>query len=215
MRSFGFSRSLKFYFLYIVLPLLIISASVWALWLWQQSRPDKEPIVWTQLKPAAALRCWRYIVLHHSDSQRGSTAGIDRYHREEKHWDGIGYHFVIGNGYGMRNGRIEYTFRWNQQREGAHAGGNDKSYNEQGIGICMIGDFEKNIPQPFQLQRCVTLCACLIESIAALNINSIIGHTDVPGKATHCPGKHVSLANFRQMVTATLQQRRLEREQRP
>jgi hypothetical protein len=212
MRSFRFSRPLRFYLLFIGLPLIVISGALSGLYFWQQQQPDLRPIAWHDLKPDQTLRTWQHIVLHHSDTVRGSTAGIDHHHREVNGWDGIGYQFVIGNGHGMRNGRIEYTFRWNLQREGAHAGGKDKSYNEQGIGICLIGDFEQTFPAPFQIKRAVALCACLIESLPALNSESIIGHKHVPGKQTKCPGRYFNIFEFRYLVEQELERRQRERE---
>ncbi|NRA40011.1 MAG: N-acetylmuramoyl-L-alanine amidase, partial [Planctomycetes bacterium] len=119
----------------------MLSAAIWTYYL---RIPDTTPILWPNMLPKKKpLTMWKYIVIHHSGTAKGSPSGIDRHHREENGWDGIGYHFVIGNGRGMRNGRIEYTFRWDQQREGAHAGGKDKTYNQQGIGICIIGNFDE------------------------------------------------------------------------
>src|SRR5689334_10628503 len=46
-------------------------------------------------------REWRYVVVHHSAGPSGNAAEFDKFHREEKHWEnGLGYHFVIGNGNG-------------------------------------------------------------------------------------------------------------------
>ena len=163
--------------------------------------------------PKEQLRDWRYIVIHHSASLKGSTTGIDRHHREVNKWDGIGYHFVIGNGRGMRKGRIEYTFRWHLQREGAHAGGSDKSFNEQGIGICIIGNFDKAQPDDFLIDRCAELCACLIEANPGLSINTIMPHQHVPGKETKCPGEHFNMLYLKRRVAKSLADRRALREQ--
>ena len=50
----------------------------------------------------------------------------------------------------MADGAIESTFRWRTQIQGAHAGSNNKDYNERGIGICLVGNFEKSPPTPAQ-----------------------------------------------------------------
>src|SRR5690606_9137949 len=56
--------------------------------------------------PVAARR-WKYIVIHHSGVNTGSVKSTDRYHREERHMEqGMAYHFLIGNGNGMRDGEI-------------------------------------------------------------------------------------------------------------
>jgi len=60
-------------------------------------------------------RKWRYVVVHHSATEAGSAAGMDRYHREERHMEnGLAYHFVIGNGHGMRDGDITIGNRWRE-----------------------------------------------------------------------------------------------------
>src|SRR5438093_11294418 len=70
--------------------------------------------------PRVAPRAWRWIVIHHSASESGSMAVFDKEHRA-KGWDGVGYHFVIGNGTNSRDGQIEVTPRWPIQKWGAHA----------------------------------------------------------------------------------------------
>src|SRR5688500_14694291 len=37
--------------------------------------------------PYAASRQWKWIVIHHSVTLRGSAASFDRYHRDVHHWD--------------------------------------------------------------------------------------------------------------------------------
>jgi len=83
-------------------------------------------------------RNWRHIVIHHSATATGSAASFDREHRE-RGWEGLGYHFVIGNGTGTGDGQVEVGYRWRNQQRGAHAG--NLEYNEYGIGICLVGDF--------------------------------------------------------------------------
>ena len=56
--------------------------------------------------PHVAPNKWLYIVIHHSATPAGSAAQFDRSHRQ-KGWDELGYHFVIGNGTGSRDGQIE------------------------------------------------------------------------------------------------------------
>src|SRR5262249_50602205 len=72
--------------------------------------------------PRTASHGWKWIVIHHSDTKVGSAASFDRFHREVRHWEMLGYHFVIGNGTGSRDGQIEVGPRWPIQKIGAHAG---------------------------------------------------------------------------------------------
>jgi N-acetylmuramoyl-L-alanine amidase len=106
-------------------------------------------------------RRWKYIVIHHSATQSGSEAIFDRYHRRELGWRGVGYDFVIGNGSRSADGLVEVTFRWEQQIDGAHA--NQADYNQHGIGICLVGDFEHGYPTAKQMEALVGLVNYLQE----------------------------------------------------
>jgi hypothetical protein len=108
-----------------------------------------------------------------------------------QHWLGIGYHFVIGNGNGMADGAIEPTFRWNQQLHGAHAGAADPVYNQQGIGVALVGNFESKPPTPRQLAAVKRLVRVL-KGAYGIPAKNVIGHSHV--KATACPGKLFPLA---------------------
>ena len=178
-----------------------------ALWWFRPLGRDDSDLRWEDFQPPAdiALRPWTHIVIHHSASRRGSSASIDAWHRK-KGWDGLGYHVVIGNGTDMALGRIEQGFRWHLQREGAHAGGGElgRSFNQLGIGICLIGDFNRDQPDAWQEERLAQLCALLIHNIPTLSVGRIIGHQDVPGKQTDCPGSHLSVDRLRYRVRELL-----------
>ena len=166
--------------------------------------PPTEPLIWEAIAPppTTAIHPWRFIVLHHSASRGGDAQIIDRDHVAQNGWDGIGYHFVIGNGVDMPLGRIEATFRWRQQVHGAHAGAKlaQKTYNEDGIGICIIGNYDQQALSLFTEHRLVELCAQLIDRIPTLSVGRIIGHRDVPEKSTICPGKNIDLERIRFLV---------------
>lgn len=133
-------------------------------------------------------RQWRYIVIHHSASEKGSAASIDQYHREVKHWDGLGYHFVIDNGNGGPDGRVEVGPRWRDQKWGAHTGGTpDNEYNNYGIGICLIGDFTGHSPSQAQLAALTNLVSYLCKKYD-IPPEHVIGHRDAPNAQTECPG---------------------------
>lgn len=144
-------------------------------------------------EPATEARAWRHIVLHHSASRGGDVDSIDAQHSqltdaEGRRWRGIGYHFVIGNGQDMADGQVEATFRWHDQLPGAHAG--KREYNEAGIGICLIGNFDEQAPTPRQLAACKQLVREL-GTRYEIEPEQVVGHRDV--KATACPGQHFPL----------------------
>ncbi len=137
-----------------------------------------------------AGRRWRWIVVHHSATQRGSAATFDRAHRR-RGWDELGYHFVIDNGLGGPDGRVEVGSRWRSQKWGAHTGGTpDNAYNEYGIGICLVGDFTRRMPTRRQLASLDRLTAFLI-SRYRLTPGDVLGHRDAPNATTTCPGNRL------------------------
>jgi hypothetical protein len=164
-----------------------------------------------RLWPAAApFRDWRYMVVHHSGGLSGSAASFERWHRQGRGWDGgMGYHFVIGNGNGSRDGEVEFGGRWRQQLQGAHAGVGE--YNDRGIGICLVGDFSTDAelaaakqkrghpgggsaPTVRQMEslRFLTAYLCLKLNIAP---EAVLVHRDV--RHTLCPGAAFPLERFK------------------
>ncbi|MAG93786.1 MAG: N-acetylmuramoyl-L-alanine amidase [Planctomycetaceae bacterium] len=155
-----------------------------------QSTPQLTENPWKPLVPA---RDWQYIVIHHTASSSGSVESIHEAHIKRKDksgnpWQGIGYHFVIGNGSGMGDGVIEPTFRWREQMHGAHAGSND--HNQHGVGVCLVGNFEETSPSAEQLAAVKRLVG-ILKTEYGINSDGVIAHRDV--KATACPGKYFPL----------------------
>jgi N-acetyl-anhydromuramyl-L-alanine amidase AmpD len=143
-------------------------------------------------KPDEKVRDWRHIVIHHTASSTGSVESVHEAHLG-RGWMGIGYHFLIGNGNGMDDGEIEPTFRWRQQLHGAHAGKDE--YNQHGIGICLVGNFEETHPSAAQLAAVKRLVGVL-KSEYDIGSDHVIPHNDV--KSTACPGKNFPLAEVGQ-----------------
>ena len=151
-------------------------------------------------KPDTEPRDWNYIVLHHTAAESGSVESIHEEHlkrkdKNGKHWLGVGYHFVIGNGKGMGDGEIEPTFRWRQQLQGAHAGVAD--FNQHGIGIVLVGNFEESPPTRAQTASIKKLVGILKRDFGIVG-SKIVGHSDV--KATECPGKHFPMSDVRDSI---------------
>ena len=151
-------------------------------------------------KPSAPERSWTSIVIHHTASESGSVESIHEAHLRKKDkdgnpWLGIGYHFVIGNGSGMGDGEIEPTFRWRQQMHGAHAG--DEAHNQHGIGIALVGNFDRHPPSPAQLASVKKLVATL-KLAYGISSSSVVGHAEI--KPTACPGKYFPMADVSQGV---------------
>ncbi len=150
---------------------------------------------------AEPARDWWWIVIHHSDDRVGNYALYDRLHREEHGWDECGYHFVIGNGSLSGDGQVEVGSRWVKQKHGAHAGRGphgENDYNEHGIGICLVGDFEHDgPPSGAQMDSLVSLCRWLMVTYH-IPLDRVIGHKDC--HATACPGRHFPWAELRRRL---------------
>ncbi len=136
-------------------------------------------------------RNWKYIVVHHSATESGGMRSFDRTARVDRGWKGVGYHFVIGNGNGTGDGMIEVTFRWDEQIHGAHAG--VEEYNEYGIGICLVGDFDTGHPTRKQIEALASLTNYLQER-NSIPTSEIWLHRGV--KNTACPGKNFPFYQF-------------------
>ena len=141
-------------------------------------------------------RKWTHIIIHHSATDTGSAASFDRYHRDHNGWiNGLAYHFVIGNGHGSPNGQIEVGGRWTKQLRGAHAG--VEKYNSCGIGICLVGNFEKDKPTQEQIDALVKLISYLQDK-CSIPASNVLGHRDI--KATLCPGKNFPMEEVKRRI---------------
>lgn len=146
---------------------------------------------------------WKYIIVHHSADDRSTPQGMTDWHVNGKHWDELGYHFVIGNGVNYPDGKVYVGTRWPKQKHGAHTrvkAGDDNHWNLQGIGICLIGNFEHHGPTARQMESLTRLVTYLAQQ-CNIPPNRIYGHHDAD-PYTRCPGQNFSLAALRRRVIA-------------
>lgn len=167
------------------------------------ARVQPAPALPASWRPRTAPRNWQWIVIHHSATPNGSAAAFDRQHKQNG-WDELGYHFVIGNGTNTGDGAIEVGPRWPVQKWGAHAKTPDNRYNEQGIGICLVGNFETTRPTARQMQALARLVAHLSQTYR-IPPERIIGHRNT-GKATECPGQYLNIAEVRRQAQQIITQ---------
>jgi N-acetylmuramoyl-L-alanine amidase len=142
---------------------------------------------------------WKYIIVHHTATDIGKAILIDRSHADRGFWYGLGYHFLIDNGtLGKGDGQIEAAPRWVKQQNGAHckAGG----MNEKGIGISLVGNFNEELPTSKQLQALEYLLKTLM-AYYRIPAGNVIGHRDVEGAATDCPGRRFPWPTVRQALS--------------
>ncbi len=149
---------------------------------------------------------WHYIILHHTATDMGNAKTINLAHGARGFWNGLGYHFLIDNGtLGKGDGQIEMSPRWIRQQEGAHCkadGMNDKS-----IGIALVGNFNNESPTPNQMQSLMFLLRILC-NYYHIPSPCIMGHREVPGAATECPGSRFPLAEIRRSLSQTFSSRK-------
>lgn len=153
------------------------------------------------LPPADVEKKWTAIVVHHSATETGNAAIFDKMHREQNHWDGVGYDFVIGNGTDSGDGEVEVTFRWQKQIAGAHCGGTPDNWaNEDAVGVCLVGHFDYSAPTSRQMQSLTELINFL-QLRYNISTNRIYGHRNTPGaRVTDCPGRMFPMARLKSMV---------------
>ncbi|CAF1590806.1 unnamed protein product [Rotaria magnacalcarata] len=98
-----------------------------------------------------------YVAIHHTtgpqctdlDDCISLVQSFQRYHLKEHKWGDIGYNFVVGN-----NGHVFEGRGWN------HTGSHCKRYNNQSIGIGVIGDFSNVSPSKSILNAVQSLINC-------------------------------------------------------
>ena len=131
---------------------------------------------------------WKYIVIHHSATQSGSPKGMDEYHRRKRGMkNGLAYHFVIGNGRGMRDGEIAVGNRWKGQLNGGHL--RSSTQNTYSIGICLVGNFDLRRPTANEMASLEALVGYLMNrcNIPASKVKT---HREINTKPTRCPGRN-------------------------
>jgi N-acetyl-anhydromuramyl-L-alanine amidase AmpD len=160
----------------------------------RRNGPSAVPRAWT---PPVKSNRWECIVIHHSATDLGGARRFDKGHKE-KGWDDLGYHFVIGNGSDTRDGLVEVGPRWKEQRHGAHCRSPQDYYNEHGIGICLVGNFDEGPPSAAQRQSLTKLVRFLCRKYN-IPASKVYTHGGVTHQ-TACPGKHFDLKAVRKSV---------------
>jgi hypothetical protein len=75
---------------------------------------------------------------------------------------------------------------------GAHAGASDPEFNQLGVGICLVGNFEEQPPSPAQIASTRRLVTYLKREFRVPE-DRVIGHKDI--RETECPGRLFPLAD--------------------
>jgi LysM repeat protein len=157
--------------------------------------PNAAPII--PVIPLYPSKKWKYIVIHHSATDEGNSLYFDKYH-QGKGWEGIGYHFVIDNGTKEKqDGQIEVSPRWIKQEDGSHCSASNM--NEKAIGICLVGNFNREYVSSKQLDALVYLVN-ILRKYYKIPLKRIIGHNQVLGARTECPGRYFPWEEFKKRL---------------
>jgi hypothetical protein len=144
---------------------------------------------------------WQMIVVHNSGTRQGNARVFDYYHRHVRHMqNGLAYHFVIGNGTSTGNGQIEVGDRWRRQINGGHV--HSDYLNNIALGICLVGDFNRDQPTRAQLDCCEELIRYLRQRCGRFDNSHfpvVKPHREAnpPRWGTDCPGDAFPYSWFR------------------
>jgi len=127
------------------------------------------------------MRAIKTIVIHHSGNS-DTKEKIHELHVKKNGWNEIGYHFLIS-----REGEI-INCR-NLEKEGAHVYG----YNIYSIGVCLLGNFDKEKPHELQIKKMNELISNLKKEFY---IKEIKFHREFPNVTKSCPGKNINKTVF-------------------
>ena len=141
---------------------------------------------------------WKYIIVHNSGTRQGNARIFDNYHRRvRKMQNGLAYHFVIGNGNSSGDGQIEIGNRWTRQINGGHVASD--YLNDIAIGICLVGDLNRDLPTKHQLGALDELATYLRGRVGKVKGRPAIvkGHKEINPRPTDCPGDRFPLGWLR------------------
>lgn len=134
---------------------------------------------------------WKYIVIHNSGTREGNARVFDIYHRRVRHMqNGLAYHFVIGDGHGSGDGQVEVGPRWTRQINGGHVASD--YLNDIALGICLVGDFNRDTPTKAQVGAIEELVSYLRNRVGKSQGRQAIvhAHKEINPRPTDCPGDH-------------------------
>jgi hypothetical protein len=191
-----------------------------------------KPVVETGSNTSIALtpnKKWEYIVIHHSatpDSKAKDWDAIKHYHTSyrfngaiitkeqydyyvsigkagdlQKPWKDIGYHF----GLGYVDGKLKVLEGRPLSESGEHTSmPGCTTFNDHGIGICLIGSYDYKEPNEEQINALLDLVVSLIKRFN-ISIDKVIGHREVydllkKPRMKSCPGSKLNMIDFRRRL---------------
>ncbi len=161
-----------------------------------QERPADDPLF--KLEQSLDRDRWQGIVIHHLGEPFGTAESV---HRRHLGWgyQGLGYHFLLGNGNGLADGEVHVGYRWNQQLPGAHVVGDSGGHhNAHSIGICLVGNGQRRPFSDRQMRHLVRLVQRLQQELR-IPAERVQLHAGIaPGQTS--PGRYFPVAEFREQL---------------
>jgi N-acetylmuramoyl-L-alanine amidase len=127
------------------------------------------------------MRTINRIIIHHTAGNPQDTVEqIRKYHKEQRGWSDIGYHYCIRQTPGEP---VTVELGRPKEQIGAHSQGE----NHDSIAVCVFGNWVST-PLP-QAQKSVLLGVLVaLCKQYKLGVSQVFGHKECPGEATACPG---------------------------
>ena len=141
--------------------------------------PTSNPYGWRAYPPPLA-DVYTTVIIHHAAFYQvddlTTVREIDRLHRADRGWADIAYHFLIGRGGTIYEGRPLNV-------RGTHTEG----YNTGTVGVCLLGNYMTEYPTEETIRATLALVQWLG---AELGLTHLAGHDDF-NPTTECPGTNL------------------------
>lgn len=141
---------------------------------------------------------WDHILVHHTGAWEKNPQQVKKYHLGLG-WRDVGYNFIIDYDGTVFTGRSLAI-------AGAHC--NVADMNRRAIGIALLGNFMGQKPTGNQVNSLYTLVGMLCREYG-INPDNVLGHGQVPGAATACPGMMLDMGAVRRVVKRVVVQQKI------
>lgn len=173
---------------------LLVAANVGSL----GGDPAADPIF--HIQAPAERREWTGIVIHHLGLPAADAEQVHRMHLAYG-YQGLGYHFLIGNGSGLGDGVIHVGYRWSQQLPGAHvarSAPDSEQHNLHSIGICLIGNGDRRPFSERQMRSLISLVRSL-QKECGIPSSAVYLHRDLAPGVTS-PGRFFAATRLEEQL---------------
>ena len=128
------------------------------------------------------------VVVHHTAAGEQSAEEIAKFHVESRGFPGIGYHYLIHRGGAVEKVNAVRTVSF-------HCG----EWNRRAVGVAVVGNLERGLATDRQWGVLVELVTELCRAFG-VGAAQVVGHREVPGARTLCPGRNMDMERLRKEV---------------